>query len=68
MSDRIYDVITVSDTCVDLIVSGDVVPRFGQAEQLVDDYVVEMGGSCAIFACQAARLGLRVGGYCVKDC
>jgi ribokinase len=29
-------------------------------EQLVEDYVVEMGGSCAIFACQAARLGLNV--------
>jgi sugar/nucleoside kinase (ribokinase family) len=48
--------------CVDLIVSGsDVVPRFGQVEKLVDDYMVEMGGSCCIFACQAARLGLRVG-------
>ena len=59
---RQYDVITFGDMCVDLIVSGaDVVPRFGQVEKLVDDYVVEMGGSCCIFACQAARLGLRVG-------
>lgn len=57
-----YDVITFGDTCVDLIVSGDdVVPRFGQVEQLVDDYQLEMGGSCCIFACQAAKLGLRVG-------
>jgi sugar/nucleoside kinase (ribokinase family) len=57
-----YDVITFGDTCVDLIVSGsNIAPRFGQVEQLVDDYVVEMGGSCCIFACQAARLGLRVG-------
>lgn len=57
-----YDVITFGDMCVDLIVTGtDVVPRFGQAEKLVDDYVVEMGGSCCIFACQAAKLGLRVG-------
>jgi sugar/nucleoside kinase (ribokinase family) len=48
--------------CVDLIVSGaDVTPRFGQVEKLVEDYVVEMGGSCCLFACQAARLGLRVG-------
>lgn len=61
-SKRPYDVITFGDMCVDLIVSGDdVVPRFGQVEQLVDDYVVEMGGSCNIFACQAAKLGLRVG-------
>lgn len=60
--ERQYDVITFGDMCVDLIVTGpDVVPRFGQVEKLVDDYVVEMGGSCCIFACQAARLGLRVG-------
>jgi sugar/nucleoside kinase (ribokinase family) len=57
-----YDVITFGDTCVDLIVVGDdVTPRFGQVEKLVDDYLIEMGGSCCIFACQAARLGLRVG-------
>jgi sugar/nucleoside kinase (ribokinase family) len=55
-----YDVITFGDMCVDLLVSGDdVVPRFGQVEQLVDDYTLEMGGSCCIFACQAAKLGLR---------
>ena len=59
---RPYDVITFGDVCVDLIVSGaDVVPRFGQVEKLVEDYVLEMGGSCCLFACQAARLGLRVG-------
>jgi ribokinase len=57
-----YDVITFGDMCVDLIVSGgDIVPRFGQVEQLIGDYTVEMGGSCCLFACQAARLGLRVG-------
>lgn len=56
-----YDVVTFGDMCVDLIVlGGDVVPRFGQVEQLVGDYTVEMGGSCCLFACQAARLGLRV--------
>jgi sugar/nucleoside kinase (ribokinase family) len=48
--------------CVDLIVTGDdVVPRFGQCEKLIGDYELEMGGSCNIFACQAAKLGLRVG-------
>jgi sugar/nucleoside kinase (ribokinase family) len=61
-STRPYDVITFGDMCVDLVVTGsDVVPRFGQVEKLVDDYAVEMGGSCCIFACQAAKLGLRVG-------
>jgi ribokinase len=59
-ANRKYDVITFGDMCVDLIVSGeDVLPRFGQVEKLVDDYTLEMGGSCCIFACQAARLGLR---------
>lgn len=61
-TEKSYDVVTFGDMCVDLIVSGDdVVPRFGQVEQLVGDYALEMGGSCCIFACQAARLGLRVG-------
>jgi len=59
---RPYDVITFGDLCVDLVMTGgDIVPRFGQVEQLVSDYSVEMGGSCSIFACQAAKLGLRVG-------
>jgi len=59
---RPYDVITFGDLCVDLIMTGaDVVPQFGQVEKLVGDYVLEMGGSCSIFACQAAKLGLRVG-------
>jgi sugar/nucleoside kinase (ribokinase family) len=59
-SHREFDIITFADACVDLIVTGDVVPRFGQVEKLVDDYLLEMGGSCCIFACQAAKLGLRV--------
>jgi ribokinase len=55
-----FDVITFSDMCVDLIISGqDVIPQFGQVEKLVEDYTLELGGSCNIFACQAAKLGLR---------
>jgi len=61
-SGRKYDVVTFGDLCVDLILTGDdVTPHFGQVEKLVGDYVVEMGGSCSLFACQAAKLGLRVG-------
>ena len=57
-----YDILTFGDMCVDLIVTGDdVVPQFGQVEKLVGDYELEMGGSCNIFACQCAKLGLRVG-------
>ena len=51
--------LTFGDLCVDLILSGgDVIPQFGQVEKLVGDYTLEMGGSCSIFACQFARLGL----------
>ncbi|MHB0875406.1 MAG: carbohydrate kinase family protein [Anaerolineae bacterium] len=58
--ERPYDVVTIGDTCVDLIVEmGDAVPQFGQVEQWVPDYFLEMGGSTCIFACQAAKLGLR---------
>jgi len=56
-------VITFSDMCVDLIITGnDVIPQFGQVEKLVQDYTLELGGSCNIFACQAAKMGLRTAG------
>jgi sugar/nucleoside kinase (ribokinase family) len=58
---RPYDVLTIGDMCVDLVVEmGDVLPRFGQVEQWVPGYRLEMGGSNCLFACQVARLGLRV--------
>jgi sugar/nucleoside kinase (ribokinase family) len=51
------------DACVDLIITGrDIVPAFGQVEKLVDDYLLEMGGSSCIFACQTAKLGLMTAG------
>lgn len=55
------DVLSVSDTCVDLIVTGNVRPKFGQVEQLVDDYAVDVGGSAPIFASQFVKLGGRAG-------
>ena len=59
--DRACDILVFGDTCVDLILrDGDIVPRFGQAEQLVNDYAIEMGGACCIFAAQAAKLGMKV--------
>lgn len=61
MNARDYDIVTVGDMCVDLVVDlGRTEPQFGQAEQWVPDYTVEMGGSACIFACQAAKLGLGV--------
>src|SRR5438128_2471017 len=55
------DVWSAADLCVDLIVRGDVVPRFRQIEQLVEDYSLEPGGSATIFASQFAKLGGRAG-------
>ncbi|HZO89085.1 MAG TPA: carbohydrate kinase family protein [Chthonomonadaceae bacterium] len=57
----LLDVCCAADLCVDLIVTGDVTPRFRQVEQLVDDYTLELGGSATIFASQFARLGGRAG-------
>jgi ribokinase len=52
------DVLAVGDVNPDLLVTGDVTPRFGQAEQDVRARMA-LGGSAAIFATGAARLGLR---------
>lgn len=42
-----------------MILAGDVIePGFGQAERLVDDAALTIGGSGSIVACGAARLGL----------
>jgi len=58
-----FDVAVVADLCVDILMKGDVVPVWGQAEQFVDDYCLELGGSAGIFASQYARLGGKVGLY-----
>jgi sugar/nucleoside kinase (ribokinase family) len=60
-SGRLLDVLTVADMCVDLILTGDVRPRFNQIEQLIENYELELGGSANIFASQLAKLGARVG-------
>ena len=58
---RPFDILVVGELNVDIIITGeDVVPRFGQAEQLVDDLSVNAGSSGAIFASAAAKMGLRV--------
>ena len=51
------DVLCVSDMCVDLLLTGDVRPRFHQVEQIVADYKMELGGSANIFASQFVKLG-----------
>src|SRR5690349_21899163 len=60
MENRDFDVVVVGDLNADLLLSGDVTPAFGQVEKLIDDATLTLGSSSAIFACGAARLGLRV--------
>jgi sugar/nucleoside kinase (ribokinase family) len=56
-----FDLLVLGDANPDLILHGGAVePAFGQAERLVDHANLTVGGSGAILACGAARLGLRV--------
>jgi len=55
------DILVLGDANPDLVLrGGDVEPEFGQTERLVDEGRLVAGGSGAIFACGAARLGLSV--------
>lgn len=55
-----FDVLVIGEINLDFILRGeDVAPEFGQKEKLVADSLLTLGSSSAIFACQAARLGLR---------
>jgi sugar/nucleoside kinase (ribokinase family) len=64
-----FDVLVAGEINPDLILSGDVIPEFGQVEKLVDSATLAIGSSSAIFACGAARLGLSVAfiGECGSD-
>jgi sugar/nucleoside kinase (ribokinase family) len=53
--------VVLGDANPDLVLSGGrVEPSFGQAEHLVEAARLTVGGSGAILACAAAKLGLRV--------
>ena len=55
------DLVVVGDCNPDvLVLGGDVIPSFGQQEKLVDGIWMVVGGSAAITAVAAARLGLSV--------
>lgn len=56
-----FDILVLGDINVDLILGPQARPIFGQVETLVADAELTVGGSGAIFAMGAARLGLRVG-------
>lgn len=66
---RPFDILVAGEINPDLILSGDVVPAFNQTEKLTDSAVLTIGSSSAIFACGAARLGLKVAfvGVCGGD-
>ena len=64
-----FDVLVAGEINPDLILSGDVEPAFGQVEKLVENTALTIGSSSVIFACGAARLGLKVAfiGKCGDD-
>jgi sugar/nucleoside kinase (ribokinase family) len=64
-----FDILVAGEINPDLILAGDVAPEFGQVEKLVDSAMLTIGSSSAIFACGAARLGLKVAfiGICGDD-
>jgi sugar/nucleoside kinase (ribokinase family) len=66
---KLYDILVAGEINPDLVLTGDVTPPFGQTEKLVDSASLSIGSSSAIFACGAARLGLKVGfiGVCGDD-
>jgi sugar/nucleoside kinase (ribokinase family) len=56
-----FDILVAGELNPDLILSDpDLTVRFDQHEALVKDAAMTVGSSAAIFACGAARLGLRV--------
>lgn len=64
-----FDILVAGEINPDLILAGDVLPVFGQVEKLVDVASLTIGSSSVIFACGAARLGLKVAfvGQCGDD-
>jgi sugar/nucleoside kinase (ribokinase family) len=64
-----FDVLVAGEINPDLVLSGNVLPEFGQVEKIVDNAVMSIGSSSAIFACGVARLGLKVAfiGKCGND-
>ena len=53
-----FDVLVIGDANPDLLLRGDVRPRFGQVEQLLTAADLVLGGSAGITAAGCARLGL----------
>ena len=70
MLEKKFDLLVAGEINPDLILTDPKLePRFGQTETLVQDGTLTPGSSSVIFACGAARLGLRVAfiGVCGDD-
>src|SRR5438128_8004049 len=58
---RDIDILVVGEINPDIVIADpDPVPVFGEVERVVQTVTMTVGSSSAIFACGAARLGLRV--------
>lgn len=64
-----FDLLVAGEINPDLILNGNFSLEFGQTEKLVDSAALTIGSSSAIFACGAARLGLKTAftGICGDD-
>ncbi len=61
MPSKPFDILVIGEINPDLILQGkDVTPAFGQAEKLVENAALTIGSSSVIFACGAAKLGLKI--------
>ena len=59
-AEKKFDLVVVGEINPDLVLSSKTLPEFGQIEKYIDDYDLAIGSSSVIFACGAARLGLKV--------
>jgi sugar/nucleoside kinase (ribokinase family) len=55
-----FDLVVVGEINPDLVLNSKSLPEFGQIEKYIDDCNLSIGSSSVIFACGAARLGLKV--------
>src|ERR1035437_5591262 len=60
-ADRDIDILVIGEINPDIVVADpNPVPVFGEVERVVQSIHMTVGSSSAIFACAAARLGVRV--------
>ncbi len=55
-----FDLVVIGEINPDLVLNSTNLPEFGQVEKYIEDYSLTIGSSSVIFACGAARLGLKV--------